>query len=487
MKCDIDRTTNNEFIFHFLKYRTLLEMTREMRYFSNRVSNVKRIRRNPDPACHLIKLSLPPGPVGIYLNCILTEGILSVVTVEKTSPCRDKVQTNDILFSINDLEVSKLGLRNSLKYLKERQWESKNLVFKRRPVVPLPEDTTKMTMESRADFGGEDKKSPMVLSPTTSHSILEDSSARTCTSNPVASFKTQILLHLNDNCVNNQIRGTSNYIVAENSSAITRKIDDCTRNNSSSGCMFQLHVDPGPLGLNIKSRGPLGFEVVHVKLDSQCKGKVQKGDYMVSIDDLALCNLTNDYVQNYLSTRILLNKTITVKRRNASPNSSVQSGRLFDLDQDEQDDSCDGSFNVSHGKNYLKHSKPATNVCCAVGASHEVFKEIDNLNNQDKNDKTHVFSLPLKRQKNDQDKIPENKGTEVVNLNCDLHDETHPRTAIFHDLTSNCDPVFDPSIYSYQELVRFKQLSEIICNEMERREVSRLDEIARRVFDEIDE
>lgn len=476
---------------------------------------------------YLIKLvlRLPPGPLGLCLKCNLTKGILSVMKVKQTSPCKGQVQANDILVFIDKLEVSKLGVANSVKYLEKRQWERKTLIFERRsrrsgmtllanrkelksaPGHHIFKRVDKINLRNEDvvqvldddDNGG----TPMTHTASRSRFLGAGNHGICCDSNKSTMVvgKTTSVHNNNDDYSKIPTRETSVRNVAKISTTKHCKNDVSTQNDATGTApvTFQLHMDPGPLGLNIKPRGPLGFEVIQVRSGSQCKGRVFKGDYLVSINDLALYNLTNEYVVNYLNTRKLMNKTITVvttrsSTRNATPSSLLKSDRFCGT--------CNHGDNCSE-QVYEQLSK-------------EKVEKSNTISHQQKRKQNHVFSaslLQLKRlYNNDGDQKEENpsrnkkckvlginlkKNDKENQINDDLEDKNDADTHLYdrdedaihddsfhHNVASpaRSDPTFDPSLYTYQELYKFKELSKIICNEMECREVSRLDEIARRIF-----
>jgi hypothetical protein len=338
-----------------------------------------------------------------------------------------------------------------------------------------------------------------VMSPAPDHSdavLVEDS--RTIT---VSKNRTTLMTKVNqrDSSTSSIIeRGASMNTNASGMPIVFRKNDISTQNGGST-ITFQLHIHPGPLGLNIKPRGTLGFEVIHVRCGSQCTGKVKEGDYLVSIDDLVLYDLTNEYVINYLNTRISTNKTITVSRRNASLISAanVQSNRFVEMcnlpaliDQETEDHGSSCNFSQDMSLNCLESAVTDS----SEGELHdEPSKEVDHLNNtQDGGEKTNEFPWQTKRLYSKcQENLPVKKKYKVAETDLDcierqnkqvLQDGAHRQPIdIFQDLVSSYDLAFDPSLYTQQELLKFKELSKSICNEMELREHIRLDEIERRI------
>jgi hypothetical protein len=447
--------------------------------------------------------------------------------VKQTSLCKGQVQVNDILVFIDKLEVSKLGVANSLKYLEKRQWERKTLIFERRrrqqsagmtllanrkEVKSAPGhhifkrvDKINLRNEDVVQVLDDDDNGGTSMTHTASHSrFLGGAGNRVCCD---SNKDTMVLVGQTTSAHNNKddyskippARETSVTKVAKKSTTKHCKNDVSTQNGTTgtASVTFQLHMDPGPLGLNIKPRGSLGFEVIRVRSGSQCKGRVFKGDYLVSINDLALYNLTNEYVVNYLNTRKLMNKTITVvttrsSTRNATPSSVLQSDRFCGT--------CNHGGNCSE-QVYEQRSKEEVENANTTSHKQErrqnlVFPaslQLKRLYNNDdgdqenpsRNKKCKVLEINLKKndienQINDDHEDKNDADTHLY----DRRDEDAIHDDPFHHNVASpaSDPTFDPSLYTYQELYKFKELSKIICNEMECQEVSRLDEMARRIF-----
>ena len=86
------------------------------------------------------------------------------------------------------------------------------------------------------------------------------------------------------------------------------------RHRTQTTC-FDVVVFPGPLGIVVASDGPLGIRVESISEKSQCKGKIECGDWIVKLDGLPLHNTTMDDFVKYLKEKAGVQKTLTVHTR----------------------------------------------------------------------------------------------------------------------------------------------------------------------------
>ena len=83
--------------------------------------------------------------------------------------------------------------------------------------------------------------------------------------------------------------------------------------------ILSIEVLPGSIGMELKL-DKIGFKVTHILTSSQLLGKVQIGDWLISVDRVELQNLTSaDYFVQYLRKHVDVRKVFQIKRTASLP------------------------------------------------------------------------------------------------------------------------------------------------------------------------
>jgi len=496
-------------------------------------------------SCYNIRLTLGPGPLGLHVKCT-AQGIIVIMKVIETSQCQGVLKKNDVMVSIDGIQVSKLRPKASLKYLKNKLWESKTLVFERQGFTPRKEFTALSDEEEKLS------KSTKKFCIDTMHNSIAD-----CHSN--GNDKKQSALGIK--CRTKQIKDEIHLEMESiGKSMIAMNNKFCLANMDYR--LIELHAHPGPLGLNIKPRGSLGFEVIKVRSGSQCEGQVQNGDYFVFLDGFPLYNLTKTFIVKYLADRSLFHKKIIFKRYSYSPvtdDSSIPpaacQSESWKKRSEAETSGCCCKFLSLVQENNLEEEKMrksqhrsgggdvlSKNICHSIAirngspqtkreiletknnarklmksspCHHPHVEAISSTSTSTKNNRTNEFLLLLRTKKSsffpatrrlkrsrspDDNRMITKKNRKERSVfrfqknhyEFDYIGGNHVSTTSLDSTTSNsCSnkssrredhPAFDLTQYTHQDLLKFKEMSRSICIDMERKEVLRLDEIAKRLF-----
>lgn len=250
------------------------------------------------------------GPLGIILRNS-PEGV-QVVNIDPDSQCKSKLEIGDIIETINS-KSQKNSTAKDAKFLLSQSIDSDRSLVMRR----VSSKKFKMTeSEDQVD----NKVSAKAMDTSSNESNTEDVEMGTATPEMSSSeSETE-----NEAQVSDLKKKSPVTSATPNKKGESNPKPQAIRTPEDNTHCFEFVTSPGPLGLNLCPNPSLGFKILDIFETSQCKGKLEKYDYVESIDGHSLKTANVSELMTYLSDCKEKCKILGVKReRSSSPVSTT--------------------------------------------------------------------------------------------------------------------------------------------------------------------
>lgn len=250
------------------------------------------------------------GPLGIILRNS-PEGV-QVVNIDPDSQCKSKLEIGDIIEAINS-KSQKNATAKDAKFLLSQSIDVERSLMMRR----VSSKKFKMTdSEEQVD----NKVSAKAINSSSNSSNTEDVNMGTATPEMSSSeSETDNEAQVSDLEKKSPVTSTIPNKKGESTST-----PQTIKNPEDNTHCFEFVTSPGPLGLNLCPNPSLGFKILDIFETSQCKGKLEKYDYVESIDGHSLKTANVSELMTYLSDCKEKCKILGVKReRSSSPVSTT--------------------------------------------------------------------------------------------------------------------------------------------------------------------